>query len=449
MTGKKYDVAIIGAGTAGLHAYKAARAGGANVVIVERGPGGSTCTRTGCIPSKLLIAAGRAAHHARNADTFGISVGSVGIDGRAVMERLRRQRDDKDGNIRDEYFDFPAESRLHGQARFTGRNLLSVDGATIEADAIIIAAGAHPTVPPMLDPVRALVHTHESIFEITDLPRAMAVVGAGPIGLELAQAFARLGVSVTLLDKANVVGATSDPEAEKALRAALSSEFAIHLGVDVTTDMVGACARVSWSGAEEGSVEVDCVLAATGRKPNLAALDLAATGIALDDDGVPIFDPTTRRCGDSSIYIAGDVGGWRPVLHEAARGGRIAGTMASGGASCRQIPNLAITFTDPGLAEIGCRFDDLPEGATIGRAMLADNVRAQIDAADKGIVRLYGDAGGKLIGGSIVATAAEHLGHEVAIAIDAGMSIANFTDQAWYHPVLEEVLQSAARDLRH
>lgn len=441
------DIAIIGAGTAGLHAYKSASKSGGDVLVIERGPGGSTCTATGCIPSKLLIAAGRSADHARKAALFGIAVDGVAVDGDAVLRRMRAERDKADGKIRDQYLAIPEARRLHGEARFTGPTTLLVDGTTVEARAVIVAVGAHPEIPAPLEPVRAVVHTHETIFAIERLPASLAVIGAGPLGLELAQAFARLGVIVTVLGKSDKLGALKDPEAESAAREALEKDFAIHLGVELTAAMAGDQARLSWTGASEGDVTVDLILAATGRTPNLDALDLAASGVVLDDKGVPEFDPATRRCGDTQVYVAGDVDAWRPVLHEASRGGTIAGCVAAGGAAFHPIPSLAIAFTEPNLVEVGAAFGALPDGAIVGTVMAKDNARSGIDGEDEGLVRLYADKEGKLLGGSIVLTGGEHLGQSLALAIDRGLDAAALADQAWYHPVLEEMLQEAARDV--
>lgn len=445
MTTRHCDVAIIGGGTAGLHAFKEASSAGADVVIVDRGPPGSTCTRSGCIPSKALIAAGRAAFTARHAGGFGIAVADIAVDGAAVMRRVRAVRDKADGQIADEYLGFPEDRRIHGSARFTGPAALIVDdGAAIKAKSVIIATGASPVMPDFLQPVTSLVHTHETIFEIADLPPTLAVIGAGPLGLELAQAFARLGVAVTVLDKSDTIGAMKDDAAQTAARNALAGDVTFVLGVDIAAEMAGDEAQLSWPG---GAIRVAMILAAVGQTPNVKDLDLDRAGIATDDTGVPCFDPVTRRCGDAAIFVAGDVDAWRPVLHEAARGGRVAALGATAGETCPQIPALAIAFTEPNLATIGCAFDALPDGAIIGTGKAADDIRAQIDGDDRGLVRIYADRDGRLIGGSIVLTGGEHLAQTLALAIDRGMSASDFADQAWYHPVLEELLQAATRDV--
>ncbi len=447
MDERQCDVAIIGAGTAGLKAYKAAVARGADVLLIERGRGGSTCTRFGCMPSKLLLAAANAATAVRAAPLFGVDPGTVSIDGDAVLRRVRAERDRFVASVLDEYNAIPAERRLHGEARFDGPRSLVVGDTRIEAGAIVIATGARPVVPDSLAQIGDRVRTHETIFEIEALPVRLAVLGAGPVGIELAQAFARLGSAVTVIDEGDLVGGLGDPEALAVAIASLGTELDLRLGVTATARAEGAGVRLDWSGASTGSVVVDLILVATGRPPALGSLDLAEAGLELDDHGVPDFDPLSRRCGTSSVFIAGDAGSWRPVLHEAARGGRIAGDVAAGGTPPRALPRLAVTFTEPNLVEIGCAFKDLPDGHRIGSATMADNGRATAEGHGTGLVRLYGDAGGQLIGGAIVAVGGEHLGHLVALGIDRGITVADFADQAWYHPTIEETLQSAARDL--
>lgn len=446
MAEHQVDVVVIGAGTAGLKAYKAATAQGADTVIIERGPGGSTCTRCGCMPSKLLIAAARTAHQARQAGTFGIGTGPVTVDAAAVWERVRRERDRFVASVLEEYHAIPEDRRIHGDARLDGPDRVVVgDQRIVARRGIVVATGARPVVPDLLEPIRSLVHTHETIFELDGLPRSLAVLGAGPLGLELAQAFARLGVEVTVFDPGDTIGGLSDPECNAAAIEALGREVTLRLGTEVSdAALAEGGARLSWNG---GELVAELVLAATGRRPALDGLNLESTGVALDDHGTPLFDKRTHRCGDSRLFVAGDADAWRPVLHEAARGGRIAGHVAAGGDAPRVLPSFSVAFTEPGLAEVGTAFDDLPDDAAIGSARVCDNGRATADGHEHGLVRLYGDAAGKLIGAAIVSPEAEHLGHLVALGIDRGIDVASFADQGWYHPTVEEMLQSAARDL--
>lgn len=335
---------------------------------------------------------------------------------------------------------------IHGSARFCGADTVMVGDIRVTARrGIVIATGGHPIVPDLLQPVQHLVHTHETIFDLDSLPRTLAVLGAGPVGIELGQAFARLGVAVTVIDDGDSVGGLKDPDVNQAVIDALGGEMTLALGVEAKASATDdGRARVAWDG---GDVVVDLILAATGRPPSLAELALENTGLALDSRGTPEFDERSRRCGESAIFIAGDAGAWRPVLHEAARGGRISGEVAAGGDAPRALPAFAVAFTEPNIVSVGIGFDALPEGARIGVARVSGNGRATADGESEGLVRLYGDRDGQLIGAAIAAAHGEHLGHLVALAIDRGTDVATFADQAWYHPTVEELLQEAARDL--
>ena len=350
--------------------------------------------------------------------------------------------------MRNQYRDIPEDQRPHGSARFAGPTTLLVgDDIRVEARAVIVATGASPQIPASLKAARALMHTHETLFDIEALPASLAVVGAGPLGLEMAQAFARLGVAVTVLDNSDKLGLLTDPQAEQVARRAFEKDFAIYLGVTVDAVMDGSKARLSWTGDSAGAVAVDMVLTATGREPKLAGLDLGTAGIETDDKDVPSFDPHTHRCGDTSVFLAGDADIWRPVLHEAARGGTTAGLVAVRGAPLPQRPALSIALTEPNLVQVGTKFDELPDGAIVGTAAAVNDARSGIDGELEGLARLYAAPSGKLLGGTIVLTGGEHLGQSLALAIDRDMDAASFADQAWYHPVLEEMLQAAARDI--
>ncbi|WP_375427230.1 dihydrolipoyl dehydrogenase [uncultured Sphingomonas sp.] len=442
------DVAIIGAGTAGLAAWRAATGAGKHAVIVERGPGGTTCARVGCMPSKLMLAAGRAARDARRAGMFGVRTGAVEIDGAAVLARMRAERDFFTASARESWFAVPPEQRIDGAARFVGPTAFQIeDGARIEAGAVIIATGGAPLVPPVLEPVAALVCTNETIFEIEALPMRLAVLGAGAQGMELAQAFAWLGVAVTVIDNGATVAKLSDPEAATIVREAFASLVELRLETELeSSELVDGLARLRWTG---GQGEFDLVLAASGRPPELKPLDLEAVGLKLDDHGTPLFDPVTRRCGGSAVFMAGDAGANRAVLHEASREGEMAGLVASGLRPRDRLPVLALTFTEPQIALVGCDHDELPDGHRIGQAVFAENGRVRVDESQDapGVARVYADGEGKLIGGTIVGPGAEHLGHLLAHAVARGLTAAAFEDAVFYHPCVEETLQNAVRDL--
>lgn len=438
------DVAVIGAGTAGLAAWRAATEAGADALLIERGPGGTTCARVGCMPSKALLAAGRSA---RSADEFGVRIGKVEVDGGAVMARVRRVRDIMVDAVFAGMDDISANRRIDGEARFTGPTTLALDDRlTIEAKAVVIATGADPVVPDAFADVRDRVRTHVDIWDIDALPRSLAVLGAGLVGIELAQAFSWLGVEVTVFDPGDTVGALTDPEANRAAIACIGRDVTLRLGCKPKGTPIDGGVRLEGDGAP---VEVELVLAATGRPPNLGALDLEAAGLPLGEHGIPKFSHRTKRVGDTNVWIAGDANGWRPVLHEAAHAGRIAGHGAAQMGAADDpvvLTALAMVYTEPGIVTVGTGFCDLPDGARIGSATMTGG-RAQVDGHQGGLVRVYAATDGTLIGGTIVAHAAEHLGHELMIAVTQGINAEAFAKVPWYHPCYEEVLQNAVRDL--
>lgn len=366
METRKVDVAIIGSGSAGLRAFRAASERTDDVVLIEGGPYGTTCARVGCMPSKLLIAAAEAAHAAHEAPRFGITTGIVRADGVAVMDRVRLERDRFVRFVVDDVENIPASKRLAGCARFLDDHRLAVgDRTVVHARRIVIATGSAPATPPFLAYLGDRAVVNDDIFYWTGLPRSVAVFGPGVIGLELGQALSRLGVEVIMFGRGGPVGPLTDPELLAAAAASFSSEFYLNANADVrglwrTADGV----RIDYA-ADGGRVhtrKVDYVIAATGRKPNVSGLALHNTTLPLDQNGVPKFQTETMQVGQSHVFIAGDVSNERTLLHEAADEGSIAGANAGSypdvKPSLRTSP-LGIVFTDPQIAVGGRRFIDL------------------------------------------------------------------------------------------
>jgi dihydrolipoamide dehydrogenase len=350
------DVAIIGAGTAGLAAERAARKAGAKTLLIDDRSAGTTCASVGCMPSKLLIAAADAAFDARKASMLGIEA-TPAVDGRAVMARVRKERDRFVAETLKSIEKLPSGVYVKQRARFSDATTLAlVDGRKVSAKAIVVATGSRPSVPKEFEKLGDIVLTNETIFELRSLPRSIAVVGAGPLGLELAQAMARLGVETIMFDQGDRIAALRDAEVAKSLRSVLGKEFPIYLGVKLQVEKDSDEARLSWSGASSGTASFERVLVAAGRPPALHDLNLAATGLETSDKGIPKFDPSTLQCGDAPIFLAGDADAQRPVLHEASSEGAIAGRNAASFPKVRKAKRavpLSIMFTDPPLAVVG------------------------------------------------------------------------------------------------
>lgn len=453
------EVAVIGAGSAGLVAFRQAAKYAERVVLIEGGDYGTTCARVGCMPSKLLIAAAEAADSARHAGRFGVHPESVRIDGREVMDRVRRERDRFVGFVLDSVEKIPAEKRIRGMTRFEGPNVLVVeDGPRVNAERIVIATGSRTNVVEFLEGAGSRLVTNDEVFDWTDLPESVAVFGPGVIGLEIGQALSRLGVRVRMFGVGGYVGPIQDPEIREIALETFRDEFPLDpdaktTGVRETDDGV----EVSF--CDEHGTEVnetfDYLLAATGRRPNVEGLALENSGLALDDRGVPEYDPYTLRCGDSPIFIAGDANNALPILHEAADEGRIAGANAGRYPDVqtgnRRVP-MSVVFTDPQIAAVGLTIQQTDERCrgcfAVGSVNFENQGRSRVIGKNRGLLRLYGEHGtGRFMGAEMFGPAAEHIAHLLAWAAQQRMDVDEMLEMPFYHPVVEEGLRTALRDL--
>jgi dihydrolipoamide dehydrogenase len=445
------DVAVIGAGTAGLAAERTARRAGAKTLLIDDGFTGSTCATVGCMPSKLLITAAAAAHGVRTAGTFGIDVAPSRIDGVAVFARVRQQRDAFVAGMLTSIETLPDEIKLNARATFSGADTLALDnGDTVRAKTIVIATGSHPQVPAPFAALGDLVLTNETIFESVDLPRSLAVIGAGALGIELAQAMARLGVEVAVFDTGVTLAGLKDKAVSDALHTILARDMTLHLGVDTSPSRDGDQAMLRWTGASAGARKFDKVLVAAGRPAALEHLGLDTIGLELGDHGVPLFDRTTMQCGQSAIFLAGDADADAPVLHEASSEGAIAGRNAASFPEVHQSERsvaLTITFTDPPVAVVGkpCEADSV-----VGVSPYDDQGRAKIMAQAEGLVRLFAARpDGRLTGAVMVGPGMDHIAHLLAWAISRGETATSLLDLPFYHPTLEEGLKAGLREICH
>lgn len=459
MTEHHVDVAIIGAGTAGMGAYRRVREHTDKVVLIENQAYGTTCARVGCMPSKLLIAAAEAAHHIGTAPAFGVHpAGPSRIDGREVMARVRSERDRFVGFVVDTVESWPEAQRLWGHARFVDANTLLVGEDTrVQFQRVVIATGSSPAIPPPFRGAGDRLIVNDDIFDWEDLPDSVAVFGPGVIGLELGQALHRLGVRVRVFGRGGAVGPLSDPAVRERCQRLLGAEFPLHPDAEVREIRREAEQVVIEFLDAQGQTQqehFDYLLAATGRRPNLHNLDLEKTGLELDDRGMPNIDPYTLQAGELPIFIPGDANAHLPLLHEAADEGRIAGDNAARWpevrAGQRRSP-LAVVFTDPQIAMVGSRFADLDaDGYAVGEVDFAGQGRSRVILKNRGLLRVYAAWGtGKFLGAEMVGPAAEHLAHLLAWSHQQGLTVNQMLEMPFYHPVIEEGLRSALRDASH
>ena len=461
MTPLQVDVAIIGAGTAGMGAYRAASAQTKSVLLIEGGSYGTTCARVGCMPSKLLIAAAEAAHQARHVEPFGVQVQGITVDGAAVMARVQRERDRFVGFVLETVDAIAPGNRLTATVRFQDANTLVTEhGQLIHAKRIVIATGSIPMLPPVLKGLSARLLTNENIFDLATLPARLAVFGPGVLGMELAQAMSRLGVQVKVFGVGGGIAAIQDPAIRDYANKTFNGEFYLDASAQVKSvreTATGVAVNYLHRVGGWKTERFDYVLAATGRAPDVAVLGLENTGLQLNERGVPLFDRTTLQCGHSTIFIAGDASNDAPLLHEAADQGRIAGGNAGRypdvQSGLRRTP-LAVVFTDPQIASVGFNLKQLNEQFkdrfAVGLVSFEDQGRSRVMLRNQGLLKVYGEQGsGLFLGAEMFGPAVEHIGHLLAWAAQQRMTVSSMLEMPFYHPVIEEGLRTALRDLSH
>lgn len=450
------DVAVVGAGSAGLTAFRAALTHTERVLLIESGPYGTTCARVGCMPSKLLIAAANAAHGVLRAREFGVEAGPIHVNAQAVMDRVRVERDRFVRFVVDSTEAVPQQQRLHGQARFLGPTRLQVGDVELAARAIVIATGSRPFIPPEFLAAGERLSTSDDVFEWTTLPESVAVIGTGTIALEIGQALHRLGVRVALFGRADHAGPLDDPDLRPLATRLFAKELDLRLNSRVVSceqSASGVVLEVLDASGEVRRETFSRVLCATGRIPNLDRLDLAKAGLALDDKGTPLFDPSTMRCGESAIFLAGDASNALPLLHEAVDQGRLAGDNAGAWPlarpGMRHVP-LAIAFCEPQLAMVGPSWNELKgRSFVVGRVTFENQGRSRVMAENYGALHVYAERGsGELLGAQMVGPRAEHLAHLLAWSLQQGLDIDSMLRMPFYHPVVEEGLRTALKDAR-
>ena len=438
---QRYDVVIIGAGTAGLSALSEVRKRTDSFLLVNQGAWGTTCARVGCMPSKALIEAADLFHRRTVMEEMGIAGGSaLRADGAAVMSRVRRLRDGFVAGVLKATDDL-GERSVSAHARLLGPGLVEVGGRRVETDAVIVAAGSSPVIPKGWRDIPGVI-TSDNLFELSELPRSMAVVGLGAVGLEIAQALSRLGVQVQGFDAAATMAGLSDSEVLSSAIRSIGSELPLHLETQVDLKAADDGVRVSWN---DQSAVFDMALVAVGRRPNLRDLGLENLGVELDGRGLPDFDPATMRVGDLPVYLAGDVNGRAPVLHEAADDGRIAGyncLRETPRSFCRRT-RLGIVYTEPCIATVG---EPEKEGSVTGSVDFSRQGRARLSGRASGSLKVWArSSDGLLQGAELCAPGGEHLAHQLAWAAQNGMTVGQMLGLPFYHPTLEEGLRTAVR----
>jgi dihydrolipoamide dehydrogenase len=454
------DVAIIGAGTAGLYALREVRRARKSFVLIDHGPLGTTCARVGCMPSKVALHAGAQWAGALDvARIGGHGAEHLRIHLNETWAALRQQRDGFSGNAARKAREGAGDQLLEGSARFLAPGLLQVSHSSgphtttlVRPGAVVIANGSRPVMPAWLEPVRDRAVSTDELFELPSLPARIGVLGLGAIGLEMGLALARLGVQVTGADMAPGVAGITDPALAELAVQRFGKEMILWLGQATQVERTEhGVALVSG----QRRTEVDLLLVALGRRPNTDGLDLAAAQLTLTERGMPLFNRHTMQVGSAPVFIAGDANGERPLMHEAVDEGAIAGYNAAACAAGQPATAfhrkvaLGIAFSDPDVVSVGARFDELnPEQVRTGVGTGAGNGRARVLHEPDSLLHVYADAGtGRLLGAAMVGVRGEHLAHLLAWAIQRGETAHGLLQLPFYHPVVEEMLQSALQDI--
>ncbi len=452
------DLAIIGAGSAAFAAAIRATELGAKVVLIERGTVGGTCTNIGCIPSKALLATADTYHHARNHPFAGIPrLDGAAPDLAAVVAQ-------KDGLVADrrqgKYFDLIDAYGLElqtGSARFVDADTVEVDGRPLRADHYLIAAGARPAVPPIEGLTDVDYLTSTTALELTELPPRLAVLGAGSVGLELGQAFTRLGAQVTFLDAAERIAPNEEPEVSETLAGVLAGD-GIRIATDVTVKRVTQSAEGTISvdgdlGDVGDLLHADRLLVATGRAPNTGDLNLAAAGVDVDPGGFVLVDQHLHT-SNPHVWAAGDITPSPQYVYLAAAQGALAAENALSEAGRRFdgrfIPR--VTFTSPAIAAVGLTE---AEASVAGHNVVTSPLpsahvpRAIVDRDIRGLVKLVADRHtDRLLGVHLLANNAGEVIQAAVHALTAGFTTAQLADTWAPYLTIGEGLKLAAQAIR-
>ena len=445
---KKVDVIVIGAGSAGLAAVRQIEKKTDNYLLIDHGPLGTTCARVGCMPSKAFIKIAKDFHGATRLAQSGITSNVPPVcDITSVLEHVRHLRDRFATGMVEVTRNLAEKRLIKGSARLLGPNLVLVNDEAIACSSIILATGSRPTIPEAWRGFTDRILTTDTFFEQQELPRRIAVVGLGIIGLELGQALARIGIEVTGFGRNPHICGIRDPEINRIALETLGRQFPLHVGNEAKMTHAGKTLRIR-NGDHE--VEVDAVIAALGVTPNMDNLGLESLGVALNEHGLPPYNPYTTQIGDLPVFIAGDANGCLPILHEAQDEGFIAGRNATGTKvhKYRRRTGLKIVFTDPQVAAVGQTLDKLEASDIIvARSDFSEQSRAIAEGRNTGLLHLYvNKADARILGGEMIVPEAEHLAQLVALAIHRDMTVHDMLTMPFYHPTVEEGLRTALRN---
>lgn len=448
---RRYDLIVLGGGTAGLVSSLIAAGAGARVALVEAERPGGDCLWTGCVPSKSLIAAAELAQRIREGSRLGVGAGQPEVDFAAVMAHVARAQGTIAPHDSAERLRRDGVEVVRGRGRFLAPGMLEVEGAELPHRAAIIATGSRPELPLIEGLAGAGALTSDTVWDLRELPARLAILGGGVTGCELGQAFARLGSEVTLLEAQRRLLPAEEPRAAGLIAERLEAE-GVRVRTGARATRVRAAGGTGELELEAGErVAYDSLLVATGRSPVTEGIGLAALGVPTGDDGAVVVDRRLRTT-TRGVYAAGDVTGALPFTHVAGYHARVATPNALFHArrevSYRAVPR--VTFTDPEVAAVGLSEAQARERWG-ERARVVEYDYARLDraiTADRahGFVRLVGDPRGRLVGATVAAPAAGESIAEITAWVAQREKIDRVSTTVHAYPTFAEGAARAADD---
>ena len=452
-----YDIIIIGAGTAGISAYKEAIKHTQNILIINDGSWDTTCARVGCMPSKILISTANRMHGIQQTDQLGLKVAAT-IDTSGVMPYLRQLRDRFTSATLKDVASWNKEHKISGQAQFIDSQTIVVNQTHYQAKSFIIAVGSTPNMNKKYqDELGDRYITSDQIFELETLPQSLAVIGSGVIALELAQAMQRLNVKTTVFARSKKVGSLTSSYLQTLAQQELSKELNFKFEILPTTvkaDKNKVVITFNEHGQEQ-SIEVDYLLSATGRSSHLDTLHLEQIESTFKDLKQLPVNMQTKQLGKYPIFIIGDAYTTTPIQHEAAHEGREVIDNCLNYPqinSLKTLTPLSIVFSQPEMAIVGQSFKQLTQSKidfVTGMVSYEKQGRALVLGENKGAVEVYiHKITRKLLGSELLVHSAEHMAHLLSWILSEDLTVDELLDKEFYHPTLEEGLRTAFKHAR-
>ena len=448
-----YNVVVIGAGTAGLVTAAGTAGLGGRVALVERHRMGGDCLNTGCVPSKALIASARAAHVARHGSRWGLRDREPEFAFEAVMDRMRERRAALAPNDSQERFESLGVDVFRGAARLVSPREVAVGDLRLRGASVVIATGSRAALPPIEGLADARPYTNETIFdELRARPDGLLILGGGPMGCELGQAFARLGVRVTIMQSAPRLLEKEDPDVAEVVRRALEAD-GVRLLLSARASRVsreGGRVRVAVArGQGEETLEAEALLVAAGRTPNVEELGLDAAGVAHTRKGVTV--DKHLRTSQPNIYAAGDVTGGPQFTHLADHHARVVVRNILFPRLLSNVDTSVLpwcTFTSPEVGRVGMSETDARQAGVehdVWIQPLAEVDRAVVEGETGGFAKMITEKGGdRILGAAVVAERGGDLVHEVVVAMKAGLGLKDLSGTVHAYPTFAEAARRAA-----